>query len=415
MRVVISILILVFSISYSYSQTPSIEEYVNKGDSCRQIRDLNHALSFYKKALDVKPERLIVEFNEVLIYDRLGFIYTELTEYQTALKYYFIFLDKEVVKNNDSLLTIVYTQIGINYDFINQHDQALKFYKKSLETVGDNPRDVGRAYNNLADSYLRKKQYELAKNYFVKALDIFTDIAANDGIIVTNINLGTIEVENNRIETAQHYFLNAESIAAEAKDTLYLTISRVYLADFYITITDFDKAEEKLEWALQMATEKNMPQYIKESYGKYVDLYEKQKDYKNAFVYLKKYKASSDSIFNLNSSREYAELEAKYSIQEKVKENELLKKEQQYAKAKVKSQELYNWGLSIIVILTLLFLTYLYIQRIKRTKVRKQLERQNKEIKKSKKQMEDLNRQYEKLIEKFEGGDSTNKPSVEIS
>jgi len=412
-RIIISVLILFFSLSNSYSQT--FKEYVEKGDSCFLVRDLAHSLNFYNKALNLKPERLITELDEVTIFKKIGTVYTELTEYQSALEFYFKFLDKDVVKSNDSLLSIVYNKIGVNYDYIKQPKQALKFLEKSLETVGSDPKALGTAYNNLADIYLKQNKYNLAKEYFIKALKLFKEAEAYDGLIVTNINLGTIEQHDNKIETAQHYFLNAESIAEKNKDTIFLIASRVYLADFYIKITDFDKAREKLDWSLQTAIAKNSPQYIKESYEKFVNLYEKKKDYENAFLYLQKFKASSDSILNLNSSREYAELEAKYSIQEKEQENEILKKEQLYVQTKMKSQELYNWGLSFLVILTLLFLTYLYLQRSKRTKVRKQLEAQNKEIRKSKKQMEDLNRQYEKLIEKYEGGDSVNRPTVEIS
>lgn len=59
--------------------------------------------------------------------------------------------------------------------------------------------------------------------------------------------------------------------------------------------------------------------------------------------------------------------------------------------------------LSSLVFLSVIFMGLFYYQRVKRSKAKKLLEIQNKEISKSKKQLEDLNFQYEKLISKYEG------------
>jgi uncharacterized protein YoxC len=59
-----------------------------------------------------------------------------------------------------------------------------------------------------------------------------------------------------------------------------------------------------------------------------------------------------------------------------------------------------------LVAIAVLFIGLFYYQRVKRSKAKKLLEIQNKEIKKSKKQLQDLNRQYEKLIAKYEGEDN---------
>jgi len=391
------------------------ESYVLKGDSCFNNRKLSQSVVYYKKALNLKPERLLTKPNEVEIFSKLSNVYFELAEYNVALEYLFKYLETQYVTQNDTLLPLVYNRIGRCYGHLNQGEQALKFYKKTKETAGADNRTLATAYNNIADEYVKAKRYDLAKEYFTKALLLFEKVGAYDGVIVANINLGDIEQINKKIETAQHYFTNAEAIAIEKKDTFYLVVARIYLAGFYIKITDYNKAEEMLEWALQTSKKKNIPQYVNKSYEGFVKLYKTKKDFKKAYEYLEIYKANSDSIFNLNSTRAYAELEAKFSIQEKEKENEILKKEQYFTETQIALQSKYIWVLSVLVILAVLFMGLFYLQRVKGSKAKKLLEEQNKVIGKSKKQLEDLNRQYEKLIEKYEGGDSNKESNIKLS
>lgn len=129
MRITLIILtFFTFSLSV-FSQ--GFSTFLSKGDSCLEKRALNEAISFYKKAISEKPERLLVKANEVAIFFQLSHAYTELSDYQTALEYLFKYIEKESVKQNDSLLCDAYNSIGTNYDYLHQTQQALKFYKKA--------------------------------------------------------------------------------------------------------------------------------------------------------------------------------------------------------------------------------------------------------------------------------------------
>lgn len=142
---------------------------------------------------------------------------------------------------------------------------------------------MGRAYNNTADSFQELKRYKEAKDYFLKALKYFDKADEKSGRLVAYINLGSIEVIDNRMELAQQYFENANNIAEEMQDTFYMVISKVFLAEFYTKVTDYERAENLLNWTLKNAQTNNMPIYINESYKRFVDLFEKKKDFEKAF------------------------------------------------------------------------------------------------------------------------------------
>jgi len=414
MKQFILISILILSIS-GQILAQNFQSYVDKADSAVVDRQFSQAINLYKKAITSKPERIITELDEVIVFFRLGNVYTEIAEYQTALEYFFKFLEKDVVKNSDSLLSGVYNSIGVNYNYLNQEDQALKFYKKCVETAGRDSIKIGGAYNNMANIYQKEVKLKTAKDYYKKALFFFEEKDSYRGIVTTVMNIGIIELEENKIENALSYFNRAKELAKEQHDTLTYIVVSINLGDFYTTVTDYEQAERFLNWALENSKTQNARMYIKESYKSLVNLYKTKEDFEKAFQYLELFKASSDSIFNQNSGREYAELEAKFSVNEKEKEKILLKKEQEFVEAQIKLQEKYIWMLSVLVILAIIFIILFYLQRKKLSKSKLDLENQNKEINRSQKQLKDLNHQYEKLIDQYEGGVTDRKPEAELS
>ena len=408
---ILSVLLLIFG----HLGAQDFKTYLEKGDSCVQNRTFNQAISYYKKALNTKPERIITEPKEVIVFLKLGDTYSKVTEYQTALEYYFKYLEKDIVQNNDSLLSDVYNKIGISYRYLNQDKQALKFYKKCIETSRTDSIRIGIAYNNIAIIYKNMGDIEKTKDYYKEALVYFEKKNYYRGIVATVMNIGVSEMEDGNIETALSYFDRAKELAKSHNDTLNYIMISINLGDFYTQTGDYEQAETYLDWALTYSRNQNEISLISESYKSLVKLYKTQKNYEQAFKYLELFKASSDSITIHNSSREYAELEAKYSIREKEKENELLIKDQLLTASKVESQRKYILGLSGLLFLFIVFIGIFFLQRRKVIRAKRILETQNKEITKSQKQLEDLNHQYEKLIDKYEGGNSDHKPSIEIS
>jgi len=395
--------------------TQSFESYLSKGDSCLNNREFQQAVSLYRKALNLKPEKLITDDKEVIVFFNLGTAYTSLAEYQNALKYFFIYLDKDPVINNNYYKREAYNSIGNSYSFLKKYDLSIEYFKKSLEIIEiDDSMAIARMYNNIADTYLQINEIEQAKSNFTKALNYVSGTNDEIGLLIIYINLGIIALEENKIENAQSYFEQANFIAEERKDTIYLVITKVYQANYYIKIRSYEQAEENLNWALKYAKEKRIPDYLMEAYRSFILLYKAQEKYKEAFNYLNEYKINSDSIFNNNRSVEYENLEIKYAIREKEKETELLRKEKDLTRLQIDTQEKYIWVLAILFAFVTAFLIVLVYQRQKKTKVRAELESKNKEILKSQKQLKDLNYQYEKLIQRYESNEP-NKPNTEIT
>lgn len=373
-----------------------------KGDSCRSIRDFSGAIKYYKKALSKTPAILLKNEDDVKILSLLGSSYAESAEYQKSIEAYIKYIKHDLIKDNDSLLSATYNNIGINYLNLKEYEKSLEYFNKCIEKSGKNNRRLAQAYNNIASAYQFLEDVDLTKKNLEKAKYYIEQLNDYDADVIININLGYTEMQDDKLDFAFNYFEKAKAIAAEHKDTLYLIMANISLGEYYIKVTDYQSAKKLLDWAIEQAKRLNVIEFLNNALKQKVLLYESKNDYKNAYENLKIYKASSDSIFELNSDNKYAELEAKYSMKEKEKELLIAKKEQLLTESQVNAQTKYIWMLSVIVLSVLSLTILIFIQRIKRNKSREELIVKNREINKSKKQLEDLNYQYEKLIEKYE-------------
>jgi len=396
-----AVVLLAFVLSNtSHSQT--FEQYYSKGDEALKNRDFSTAILNFKKALEIKPERLLQTKDEVQIFAKISQVYLEIAEYQMALEFMFKYVETEAIKKDSVILASSYNRIGINYHYLNQDQKSLVYYQKSLEFNGKDTLRVASTSNNIANVYYKMGQFDKAKEYFSQAFTFFSAKDNYEGRVATIMNLGLIEMESHHMENALKYFADAEKMAETKKDTLSLIAININLGDYYTLVTDYAKAEAYLTWALEKSEKMNSTMLAMESYKSLVNLFKTAKDYKRAFDYLELYKAGTDSINASNLNREYAELEIKYAIREKEKENVALKSTQQLNDLQIATQRKYIWSLAGLLGLMFGFIAVFYFQRKKLRKSKSLLENQHKELSKSQKQLQDLNHQYEKLIEKYE-------------
>lgn len=390
-------------------------DYIAKGDSCGVKHAYSDAIKMYYKALELKSEADLLNENEALILLKIADAYSNEGEYKTSQDFLFKYIGKDVIINNASLLSDAYNKIGINFDYLGNFDEALLFYNKCIEYADLNHLKAAKAHNNIANILHDRGDYKLAKSDYLKALKVFEEQSYFSGKMVVYMNLAEIELKNRKVETALYYLKKAETLALSKNDTLELISVKIGLAQFYTEITDYKLAEESLNWSLLMAQKLKNNSFVLEVYQGFSALYKKKSDYRKSYNYLVLFHEVSDSLYRINIRKAYAQLEEKYLLSENEKENVLLKNKQEFIESQMATQRVFIWILIISVILSLLFIILFYVQRLKTSKSKKALELQNKKIKKSETQLRDLNHQYEKLIEQYEGGNTSKRETMELT
>lgn len=389
--------------------------YVSKGDSCAVKQNYSNAIKMYYKALELKSVDDLTDENETLLLVKIADAYSNEGEYKTSQDFLFKYIGKDVIINNASLLSDAYNKIGINFDYLGNFDEALLFYNKCIEYADLNHLKAAKAHNNIANIRHDRGQYKASKADYLKALKAFEEQNYFAGKMAVYMNLSEIELKSEKVETALHYLKRAEKLALTENDTIQLVSVRIGLAQFYTHVTDYALAEEHLNWSLLIAERLGNNTFVLDVYQALSLLYKKKSNFEISYNYLVLFHELNDQLNRINASKAYAQLEKKYLLSEDEKENILLKSKQEFIESQIKKQRVFIWILLLSVILAILFIILFYVQRIKTGRSKTALELQNKKIKKSETQLRDLNHQYEKLIEQYEGGNTSKRETMELT
>lgn len=208
---------------------------------------------------------------------------------------------------NYKLRGLVYGDKGTMYRTQGQIDSSIYYFKRSNQSF----KKVNECRNciinslNIGDEYLLESRFDSVISYFHLAENLAKKI--NDTILNSSIyrNLGTVYFQQKKFNLALHYFKKAPltHISIYDSNKWYL------LADVYIKLNKTDSASfylKKVKVLQEMA-----PDY----YRLWQKLYEKEGNLKKALYYATKITNATDSLYKRRLDVSFAGLEKKYNYQ----------------------------------------------------------------------------------------------------
>ncbi|NPA68742.1 MAG: tetratricopeptide repeat protein [Chlorobi bacterium] len=365
-------------IYYKFSKTSKIENSLKKA-----LEYTEHAL---KKAKDTN---IINRANIIR-----AKVFTELTNFYIDKGYFSIALD-------NALKSQKITDNLIKKGVFDEKESAAQYF-----------------YLGLINFYL--KNYEKALSYYRKSLQISEKYNYREGIIDCSNNIGIIETELNRTDTALSYFNNILNYLKNNKDPLTEAQTYDNMADCYIKLKDYKKAELYLakamiitrkhdikqgeiyislglaelyketgkpkkafryaKEALAAAEETEAVPLIKEAYLTMSQLYENNHNYKKALLYHKKYKELEDSLFSVEKNRQIQESEAKYLAEKKQEEINKQKIELARKNAEIKIKRNQNYIFAVVVFFLFVIIFFIIKTLKNKQKTALLIQKQNKKI-----------------------------------
>ncbi|MBC7642672.1 MAG: hypothetical protein H7174_10120, partial [Flavobacterium sp.] len=291
------------------------KSFMNLGNLCMYKGNLDKALIYYKKGIDV-AEKNNLSKQIGLINKNIGVLFMNQEKYEEALFYSKKALDIFLELKNKKEIAGVYINIGNVYYNQYQADKSLVFYKKAERLCAEikDYNNLGVLYNNIGSVYIEdKKDNKNGLLYLKKALDL--------KILNNNVNDIIFQHSN--------------------------------LADFYTNNKDFINAEYHLQTAERMALKSNNKVELKQIYSTYSNMYAEKNDYKNSLKNFKLHIKYKDSILNIESLKSVKELETKYQTEKK--EKQIIAQQ-----AEAKQKNIYLIGITVLALLISLvgFLIY---------------------------------------------------------
>ncbi len=325
----------------------------------------------------------------------IGTAYLYEGDIEKAISWYIKAYESSLHLNKKRTIAEKLNNLGIIYKYLGEYDNALDYYQKALEqynqiedTASSIKKQIANTQMNIGSLFQGKGDYEKALEYY--NLSLPAHIKYNNMRALGNIynNYGTVYLHQGNYHLSLKYYLKAVDYYKTKTDQFSYAILLANIGENYFFIHNDEMAKSYLDEALEIALKDNYLRVQKNVYSIYCSHYIKQNDFENAYGYREKFEAAKDSIFNIEKTREIAEVQTKYETEKKDQENLTLVK-QKNTESKTK-----RWfiAISIALFLSLVAIFYLW-NRVRRTNKKliihqEELENLNKELNQSKEETE---------------------------
>jgi PAS domain S-box-containing protein len=335
------------------------------------LGDYKTAISYYQDALQIVNENQDKDgIARAMI--NIGIANLSLSNFYVSLEYNLKALDLYEELKDEVGIGNALNNIGNVYLSLSNYEKALEYYFKSLEYKGmeGNKESYAKAMHNIALAYQQLKDYDKALDYYRKALEIMEQQQQNLNLAICYNNLSAIFKEKGNYKTALDYNTKAYRIHESIGNKEGIAITCNLFAELYISTNRFGKAYEQITRSLKISGELDLKDLIAENYKTMANYYTAIGEFEQALEFHKKYSSLHNSIYTEENIKKLAELQAKYEIEKKEKEIELLTKDKSY------HYRFKNVLIIIIVfgVLAIFFLLFLYIEKIKEVTIRKETE-----------------------------------------
>ncbi|MGB5203848.1 adenylate/guanylate cyclase domain-containing protein [Eudoraea sp.] len=228
-----------------------------------------------------------------------------------ALESYFKAVDISNERGEKSELGRVYTAIAGVYAGMGNKQNVKKYYNNAIKIFEDLDERINYAVavENLGDSYLEWAQPDSALILFNKSGPIFKALQRKDYLAYNLGNKGLAYAQQGEETRAEENISEAIAILEELGDYRPITTYLTYMSDIYADKNDWDAAFGYSLRSLNLAKKYGLKAEMGGAYLKLSELYERTGYASAALKYYRNYIAFRDSVQNITSVQQMAEME----------------------------------------------------------------------------------------------------------
>ena len=372
------------------------------GVSCYYNGELDMALNYYNESLDVYRE--INDLSGVArCLNNIGLVYEEFGNYELSIDYFersgeigeqideqewvaFVMLNKgnsffyrgnmrQALKNYHHAMLIfaemddknsiaeACNNIGSVYSAWEEHEKAMEYFERAREiylVTGDD-RNLSKVISNMAEIYNFKYQdYTKAQQLYEQSLEL--KIRLNDliGIAMQNHNMGTLYANMEEYEKAQKYFDISKNLYQEMESKTGLVMVYHHMGILHQQQSDTEEAIRYFKKSLQIADQIGQADYVSDNHEALFKCYASIGDYTNFNKHYKMFEIGNDTLLENLQQAQMAEMEARFKVEQVVKQNIALTEENQMVEGNARKYRMLTFSFGGIIIFSLL-LYFLYI------------------------------------------------------
>jgi two-component system sensor histidine kinase/response regulator len=265
-----------------------------------------------------------------------------------------------------------YSNIGLIYRDENAPDDALIYFKKSLDVYSklkNKPENMWRGYVNIGMTYEMQHKDTIALKNYLLALQQTRILKANQNVFVSNTlyHLANIYFNRKDYKTAKSYLTQAVTALGDNQEAypaseIYILLSKVYIVD-----KEYTRALKVAQKGLALVKKENYIIQLAENYLQVAKSYAALKNYSKAYNYQIAYIKIKDSLNNSANIRKIEKLQYNYQLEKKERVNQELIKDKKLKEIIIQRQ--YAVGAVIgIGLLSLVLISVFYYRNFQSKK-----------------------------------------------
>jgi len=283
--------------------------------------------------------------------NNMGWAYYRKGDYSKGFDYAL-----QALRINDSLqllpqLAISYRNVGAIYNSQAKYRESMDYFHKEMNIHAklNNALGVGRSLNNIAFSAHRGKFKDSALIFGQTALEHNSKLGDQYLIAFSLRTLGDVYYDEGSIDRSIDYFLASLKAARAAKSNFIIETSLYRLGKAYQQKKQWKESITYLQEAITISKvlgakgeQATIQKLIALSYAQIGD-------YKKAYESQATHIALNDTLFEERSRARFAQMQVAFETEKKQAEINLLKKEDEAQKEKIRDQRLYTLLLLVVV------------------------------------------------------------------
>ena len=312
-----------FKSDFSWSQNAKIQKQIDSLNTIpydAKIANTSKAVQWYTLNLD-KATKIKYAKGIADSYANLGLVYYFQGKYDkntrcmlNAIRWY----DKLNLKKK---LAQAYGEYGYQLKKRDMNS-ALKNMQKGMslaESISDDDALTG-IYDNYGVLKEMQEDLDSALYYYNKAMALKEKAKDELGIPYSINKIAFVKLMQHKPEDAKRLFDRAYQIRIKIKDVFGIAESLNFYAYYFKEIGNNQEAINYFNKAILWSKKYKYPSLLEDNYSGIAEVFEKNKDYKNALIYYRNHVQCQDSIMNTDIRNKQAELDTEYQTEQKEKE-----------------------------------------------------------------------------------------------
>lgn len=341
------------------SQLPTL---VNLGETYRKLNQTEQEAAAFEEGLqlatELKDSTWIASF-----YTHIGRAYSSRGFYPQSMEAWQRALSIHTRKGDSLAMAQTLNSIGIVHRDNDNHEVALDYYQRALDIYTRKAllSQQANVLNSMGRSWLLEQKYQPALRHLYQSIERYRQISNFTSIGFPYYNLGDSYLQMGQLDSAVLYLNRAYQIAATRRYYELQSLALISLGKVAQTRGAKNDAIRFYREAVRIARIESMRKEEMEATGQLYLALREQNRINEALTSLERYHELKDSIFNEESTRKIAQLEAQYTFeQEKKALADQNAAERRRLDAEIRQQRNVQLMLGIALCLSILALFLLY-------------------------------------------------------